>query len=359
MAVGVLAVEAAAARRPRDYLNETAASYRFAARSVEGASRSADVLIFGDSQLKFGLLPSVVAARSGRRAFNLAIVGGQPPSAYFLLRRALEAGAKPSTILLSAKPNILAVDPRENARNTPELLGPAEVADLALAARDPDYLVRQLLAIASPTIRARVEARRAVKDAFRPPKTTGREAIDRLQRNWRVNGGAMVAAKNRHYGGGLSVAEESAYLPESWRCDPLNRAYLRRFLDLAASRHIPVCWLIPPIAPEAQRRREAANLDARYTEFVVHNASRYPNVIVIDARHSAYPADVFIDPGHLDRDGASAYTAAVSAILRRGVEKSPRWVDLPRIMGDVPAVAIEDLDESRAALAAQPRGVRR
>ena len=62
MAVGVLAVEAAAARRPRDYLNETAASYRFAARSVEGASRSADVLIFGDSQLKFGLLPSVVAA---------------------------------------------------------------------------------------------------------------------------------------------------------------------------------------------------------------------------------------------------------------------------------------------------------
>ena len=32
--------------------------------------------------------------RTGRRAFNLAVVGGSAPSSYFLLRRALKAGAR-------------------------------------------------------------------------------------------------------------------------------------------------------------------------------------------------------------------------------------------------------------------------
>jgi len=58
-----------------------------------------DVLCFGDSQMKFGIAPHVVAARTGRPAYNLAIVGGQPPASYFLLRRALEAGARPSAVL--------------------------------------------------------------------------------------------------------------------------------------------------------------------------------------------------------------------------------------------------------------------
>ena len=359
MALCVGLVEAHLARHPRMVLNETAANYRFAGRAAGGAARAAEVLVFGDSQLKFALLPRVVEARAGRRAFNLAIVGGQPPASYFLLRRALDAGAHPSAILLDAKPNVLADDPRSNARNTPELLTAAEVARLALDARDPDFLVRQLLALAWPSYRARAEARRAVKDAFRPPRSTLAADAERLDRNWRVNAGAMVAAKNPHYGGDLDDRQRDAFLPNSWRCDPVNRLYLGRFLDLARSRAIPVYWLIPPIAPRVQLRREAAGLDGRFTDFVAHYASRYDNLTVVDARRAAYPTEVFIDPGHLDRDGAWAYSAAVAAVLRRGPGGHGRWVDLPAVGRVAPAVALEDLEQSRAAIAAEPRGVRR
>ena len=53
----------------------------------------------------------------------------------------------------------------------------------------------------------------------------------------------------------------------------------RRFLKLAASRDIAVYWLLPPVAPEVQARREAKGLDAlarrsRETQQAVHRSAQ-------------------------------------------------------------------------------------
>src|SRR3954465_2985596 len=57
--------------------------------------RGCRLLCFGDSQVKTGVVPQVLEARTGWRTHNLALVGGQAPSSYFLLRRALDRGARP------------------------------------------------------------------------------------------------------------------------------------------------------------------------------------------------------------------------------------------------------------------------
>src|SRR5436305_8758992 len=71
------------------------ASWSQSGRAARREAVAADVLCLGDSQVKSGLLPNVLARRLGRPAYNLAVVGGQPASAYYLLARALKAGARP------------------------------------------------------------------------------------------------------------------------------------------------------------------------------------------------------------------------------------------------------------------------
>src|SRR5690349_21271479 len=46
-------------------------------------ARRYDVLFFGDSQTSYGVVPRAVAARSGRRVYNLAVAGSQAPTSYF------------------------------------------------------------------------------------------------------------------------------------------------------------------------------------------------------------------------------------------------------------------------------------
>jgi hypothetical protein len=71
--------------------------------SARAACRKApghEILCFGDSTAKLAVQPRVIEAQVGRSAYNLAVAGGQPPSAYFLLLRALEAGARPAAVVM-------------------------------------------------------------------------------------------------------------------------------------------------------------------------------------------------------------------------------------------------------------------
>src|SRR4051794_23517903 len=67
--------------------NGRAESWGRTARDVKPA-RGCDVLLFGDSLVKSGLIPRALGRGTGRSTFNLAVVGGSAPSSYFLLRRA-------------------------------------------------------------------------------------------------------------------------------------------------------------------------------------------------------------------------------------------------------------------------------
>ena len=122
MLVLVAAVETHLARHELDITNPGAAILRYASRAARRKAANCEILCLGDSLIKFGIVPGVIEERLGRRTYNLAVVGGQAPGSYFLLRQALAAGAHPSALLVDFKPNFLAEDPRGSERQWTELV---------------------------------------------------------------------------------------------------------------------------------------------------------------------------------------------------------------------------------------------
>src|SRR5437764_5954746 len=70
-------------------------------------AKGADVLVLGDSMLKFGLAPKVLESRLGRPVYSLALLDGKPAASYFLLRRALDSGARPRVVLVDYQPECM------------------------------------------------------------------------------------------------------------------------------------------------------------------------------------------------------------------------------------------------------------
>ncbi len=142
--------------------------WRETGRSAVRKSHGRDLLCFGDSQVKSGVVPSVLESRTGRRAYNLAVGAGSPIGSYFLFRRALDAGARPEAVVLDAIPHILSdADGWYHRRLWPEMLGLRDLLDLAWTSRDPELFAALLGARFVPSYRGRFEARTRIRAAFR------------------------------------------------------------------------------------------------------------------------------------------------------------------------------------------------
>jgi hypothetical protein len=173
-----------------------------------------------------------------------------------------------------------------------------------------------------------------------------------MMRNWNRNGGAQAAARNPYYTGKVELSDLSLF-PPNWQVRRASEWYLTRFLELAESRGIPVFWLLPPITPASQAKREELGLDAAFTSFVRSVQARHPDVVVVDGRRAGYPHTVYIDGAHLDRLGSTRLSADLAEVMAGALDRpgrSPRWVDLPAFRDRSEGVALEDLDESRRAL---------
>jgi hypothetical protein len=168
----------------------------------------------------------------------------------------------------------------------------------------------------------------------------------------------MVGIRNPAYRGEIRPDYDAMFLPEHWACDPLNATYIRRFLALCAQRGIRVYWLILPLAPELQARREAVGTDRVYEQFVARWQARYPNVTVVDGRHSGYEPSVFLDACHLDPQGAFVLSDDLARLLARRDVSAEKWVHLPSYRDRPPDVLIEDILQSRLATK-EDRGIPR
>lgn len=344
----VVAVEASVARHPLAFTESAAFGWAFSRDAARGEARSAEVLCFGDSLAKHGLLPEVIEERLGATSYNLATPSATAPAHYYLLRHALAAGARPRAVVVDFMPGMLAGAPDYAARNWPELLTTAEALDLARTWRNPHFFVQTMLAKLLPTARARWELghnlRTALDATTDPLASTNRM----LRRNWSIHRGAQFTQDNPAWTGEPTEAEHAKHLSDRFWCHPLNRSYVERFLRLAELRGIRVYWLLPPSSPKIQIRREASGADAKYTRFVREMARGHPGVIVLDARSSAYDHTKFVDPIHLTGKGALGLTADVAdAIASR---PSP-WVALPPFRDRKLAHPFEDLEQSRIAIA--------
>ena len=332
MLVLVALVEVAIGACRADLAPPWAEDWRFARWAAEHRAPGADVLCFGDSLVKYGVLPRAIEAGAGLKAYNLATSGGTMPSAFFLLQRALDAGARPRAVVVDVAALMLADAGAAGQHNYPELATVADCAGLARARGDADLLAALLLAKALPSVAWRFELRGLVVASLAGRSGSQRAAGTEHRRRWETHRGAqpMPLGRARHPREDYLVDGVS---PADWAIDPTDGLYLDRFLALAASQGVPVAWLIPPLGPEVHARRAMRGSDAAYDRFVRDRLARFPGVVVLDARRSGYDDSVHVDHIHLDRDGARILSADIADALAARPGAADRWVDLPPLGG--------------------------
>ena len=354
--VGMLAlvatVEATLARHPLRFTDTASLSWRLGVEAVPREAGRCEVACLGDSLVKLGVIPEVIHAGSGRSTYNFAMAQAPAPATYFLLRRLLGAGGKPSALIVDFKPSVLAGGPRYSIRHWQTVLDPRECLELARDSRNAGMMVEIILGRLLPSYRDRLEVREAVVSALKG-ETAPTYATNRLaERNWGKNLGAHLNSSRVSFTGEVTPEIHKKLLSDGWKCHKLNALYVDRLLALAESRGIPVFWLVPPLSPPLQERREHSGSDAAFVAFVRSMQAKHPGVIVVDARHAGYDNSTFADHNHLNGRGAIAMSHELATIVGQAHGQS-RWVELARFRDRPLDVPGEDVDQSRIALEAE------
>lgn len=341
--------------RSERFANDMAVAWRLKAGAARREAASSDVLCFGDSLVEFAVLPEVLEERLGDKAYNLALHAGTPSASYYLLKRALAAGAKPKAVVVDFMHHQIVLNPgheQHRLRAWPELASVAEAIDLGWTMRNGDLAGSILLGKVFASMKARPEIRSAivsgvkgetwsVDDALRTPIT---------YRNLKANRGAFVMPTSVRAAADPSPSNTD-FTSKIW--DTTRFVFIDRFLRLAESHKIPVYWLVMPISPEFQAIADASGNDAQYSKFVAWKARQFPNVVVLDGRRTpGYGPSRFIDSIHLDGKGAAALTNELADLmLRPRTEAAPRHVALAPFRERPPAKHVEDVLESKIAFA--------
>ncbi len=332
-------------------------------RAALGPEASAEILCFGDSLIKLGILPRVLEDRLGVSAYNLAILGGQAPTSYFLLEQVLEQGHRPRALIVNFSPLLLAMDPRVNLEWWSRWPTNRERLELWWRAGDPALVGSMAIQALITSWSSRDAIRSAlgleVGTALSGNHTATSDDPRIFERNWQINRGAQVAP--RLYvpiAGALPRPYEGSQW--KWRPHPAHAFYLERFLSLAEAHHIPVYWVLTPAVSTWLERNDGVGTLGAYRQFVRGQQSRFPGLIVLDAQRAPWEHSAFRDPVHLNRDGAVRLSLAVAeAIARRSdlPTDRARWIPLDRYSdrdSNHFQSLLEDLDQSR--LAVNPRG---
>ena len=352
----IVLIEMFAGQRTVSLLDSTDLDWKTTSRLATRRAAKCDILCFGDSMVKFGIAPKVLEAALKRPTYNLAMLDGKPAASYFQFRRALAAGARPSAVLVDYSPEAMFQPPWhlfQNPRWNELMLDPIESFDVAWNYGMPDLFARFVLARAFPTIRCRGQVRAHVLAALNGRDDSTREGNAPIRRNWQVNHGGILLARQPGFQGDVSAEFGCDLLNPQWRSEPDNSRYVERFLKLAQARDIPVFWIVPPNANRVLAFRREHGLAEPYSGFIRRAMDRFSNLRVIDARDSAFSDQVFVDPVHLDRQGASVLTTEVAGVLRRTLTPGPpvpRWVTLGPYRESPALPPLEDVEQSRAAL---------
>jgi hypothetical protein len=347
----VFVVEISVGSRDLDLMTPQEWCWRLSGLDAARRSAGLEILCFGDSLVQGGIAPQLIEGRTGQRAYNFAVGGGQAPSSFFLLRRALESRARPAAVLVDFFPSLLGLGPRHNLPHWPHLLNTRECLELSWTARDADLFAAITASRALPSIRGRYTIRARVMACLglRPRSERLKYATLWSRHHRELNSGAQIGPSKIDPNEDLAAWRRSHFARLT--PDPVNAAFLGRFFALAAAHHIPVFWLVPPMKPGLQAECERSGFDAEYTRFLRATQARFPNLAVIDGRRANYDPGVFFDPHHLGRDGAKVYSLALGEILRRRglVATGPRWIELPAYHEAPSYVRLEDLTQTSPA----------
>jgi hypothetical protein len=351
--LGAVAIAAAAeayvGRRLGEFSSIFSVEWRHNARAIRRHAAGSAVLCFGTSLTRTGMSPRVLEERLGMPAYNFAGSGSQPFACFLNLRNALANGARPKAIVVDYA--WMALDQPDSLNELPlvEIGTLADLAEYARAARDASLFGRMALAWLLPSIRGRHEVRANVAAAVDGAEPARNIEWFFYSLNMDANRGACHAGA-QGYDGSVDPTH-SVLFPANWSCSPTSGRYIDAFLDLAASRGIPVFWVLPPMTPGARPHWASSGTRARYRATVRTVAERHPNVTVLDANDARYPVEAFNDPVHLNRDGAVVLTADVAEAMRARLAARGQaigWVGLPDYRADPKASRVEDTWDTAA-----------
>jgi hypothetical protein len=352
----ILAVEFAVSGLRADLVTAWSDDWRLSAEAADSKAIDADVLCFGDSLIKYGVMPKVIEARSGLKAYNLATSGGTMASSYFLFRRAIEAGARPKAVVVDVAALMLLEEKPPKPLNYAELGTLRDCLDLGWTAADGDLLGALVAGKFLPSYRWRFEIRQSILAALQGRSSSQRSTLASFQLLWNREQGAQPTPADRAYHPQEDILI-AGVSPSKWACDPKERTYAERFFALAESRQIQVYWLIPPMSPGVHTQRAILGTDARYDRFVRSISSKYPSAVILDARSSGYDDTVHVDHIHLNRRGATILSADLAEVvlegLTHGVARPPGPRPLPSLAGRTGAEPVSSIARSRNSSPAQ------
>src|SRR5262249_31940727 len=147
--------------------------------------------------------------------------------------------------------------------------------------RNAPFVAGALVGRLIPSLRARLEIQSAVMAAFQGESDRIRSINPVLWRNWTVNRGANVASPVPAYNGELSSRAEPQLYADIFYVDPANARAIERILDLASARRIPLYWVLCPISPSLQSRRDQSGAEALHDQFLKSMFQRYPEVVTV------------------------------------------------------------------------------
>jgi len=330
---------------------------------VRAASRDAkrfDLLCFGDSQVKLGVIPRVIHERTGLTAYNLANSGGQAPASYFLLRRALDSGARPAAVIVNYQTTLLSHGPRCNQGKWSAQLNPGEAARLAYWARDPDFAARVTLGCLLPSVRCKDSVRANLLAALAGSPNDRRYGNFLLFRNWTKNDGAHLFATDPTLKDWTDVQIHILHrgFYREWTCHPANELAIDRFIELAAAHGIAVYWVLPPQLPRLEAALAGTDFEARHENFVRSRQARHPNLIVLDGRGRMKDLGGFYDAIHLSAEGANGFSRVLGNVIRATVPRghgkpvlpASRWIGLAECRPVALPAGLEDTRQSEFAI---------
>ncbi len=346
----VAAIELTIEARRLDYVLHWSDDWRRTAEVASVGVKHCDVLFFGDSMVKFGVLPRMIEARTGLKAYNLAVNAGTTPTNYFLLRRALDAGAKPKVVVADFFALMKPENPHERMGAYCELATARDCVDLGWTSGDWSLTSRSLLGKVLSSYKRRYDIRTGIMAAFRGERASEWPRLSVIWATWADQAGAQPLPRMPWGYQFDPVMAQSLAVP-NWSCDPFNASYIERFLSLAESKGIRVIWLMPPMSPSIAAIRKPFGADEAYDRFARSVLERHPGVEILDARNSGYDDSVHNDVLHLDHRGAKIMTADLSDVLagmirgRNAAAPADRWAALPPVngrSGDEPARSLAD-----------------
>jgi len=318
----ILSVEHVVIRHDLDLIGTVSLNWRYAGRAAASRARDCKILCLGSSIVKMGIGARMIQAGTGKRTFNLAMSAASLPANFYVLRRAIEAGARPDAVLIDCLENGL--EPFQvhgNLRNYPELLTVGEIFDIAWQTRDSEFLALMILSRALPSLKDRFEIRNNVLAYFRGQNASSALAGYLARRNWEANHGMWAIPRNPAFE--AMHPEEAVPSPPqaSSRATGAPRSllgnYTKRFLDLAAANQIRVFYLLAPLPPHTRLSWDQSGANLEHSRLAADIQAYSSNVIVIEGRYSGYGIDAFYDDVHLNTQGATALSTEVASIMKQ------------------------------------------